>query len=99
METYLFLPYTWKDLTWWINTTKCLVNDIFGRRVCGTRSLVTRVEEYSGGEAFKPFELILELLRWITCDSQYQLEVVLTIFTATRRDKTYMKWLKTKKRV
>jgi hypothetical protein len=99
MERDLFLSYTWDDLRWWINTAKRLMNDISGERLCGARSVVDKVEEYFKGKASKPFELTPELCGWFTCEFRHQVEVVLTTFSATRRDKAYMRWLKTKKRV
>jgi hypothetical protein len=99
MERDLFLPHTWDDLRWWVNTTKRLVNDISGGLPYGARSVVDKVEEYFKGKASKPFELTPELCRWLTCEFWYQVEVALTTFSATRRDKAYMRWLKTKKRV
>ena len=58
---------------------------------CGIRSMVAKIEEYFKGKAFKPFELTPELCRWLTYEFLYQVELALTMFVATRRDKAYMK--------
>jgi hypothetical protein len=45
MDRNLFLPLSWEELKWWVNTLKWLVNDISRRRPCGASS-VAKVEEY-----------------------------------------------------
>jgi hypothetical protein len=64
------------------------VNDISGGRPCGAGSVVAKVEEHFKGKTSKTFELIPELCRWLTCEFQHQVEVVLITFSATRRDKS-----------
>jgi hypothetical protein len=54
MDRNLFLPLSWEELRWWMNTSKRLVNDISGGRPCGAHSVVTKVEDY--------FKAQLELL-------------------------------------
>lgn len=61
----------------------------------GCRNVVAKVEEY---KASKFFELISELCGWLTYEFRYQVEVALIMFVATR-EKTYMNWVKTKKRI
>jgi hypothetical protein len=58
-----------------------------------------KVEERFMGKTSKPFKLTPELCGWLTCEFRHQVEVALITFSATRRDKAYMQWLKTKKRI
>jgi hypothetical protein len=38
MDRNLFLPLSWKELKWWVNTAKRLVNDVAGgATLCGTK--------------------------------------------------------------
>jgi hypothetical protein len=39
MDKNLFLPLSWEELKWWVNTSKRLVNDISGGRPCGAFDL------------------------------------------------------------
>jgi hypothetical protein len=98
MEKDLFLPYTWEDLRWWVITAKCLTNDISGGRPCNAKYLVAEVEKHLEDKTSKPFELTPQLLVWITCDFRHHVETALTRFATFWRSKSYMKWLKAKKR-
>ena len=75
------------------------MNDMLGGRPCGAKSVVDKVEEYFKDKASKPFELTPVLCGWLRCEFWHQVEVALITFFATQRDKAYMWWLKTKKRV
>jgi hypothetical protein len=63
------------------------------------RSVVAKVEDHFKGKTSKSFELTPELCRWLTCEFRHQVEVAGITFFATWKDKAYMRWLKTKKRV
>jgi hypothetical protein len=59
--------------------------------------VVAKVEEHFKGKTSKPFELTPELYGWLTCEFRHQIEVALITFFATRKNKAYIRWLKTKK--
>jgi hypothetical protein len=46
MDRNLFLPLSWEELKWWVNTAKRLVNDISEGRLCGVYSVMAKVEEH-----------------------------------------------------
>jgi hypothetical protein len=98
MDRDLFLPHSWEALRWWIVTAKRLINDISGGRPCNAKCLVAEVENHLEGKPSKPFELIPQLLVWITCDFRHHVETALTTFANVRRSKSSRKWLKAKKR-
>jgi hypothetical protein len=99
MERDLFLPHTWEDLRWWVVTAKRLTNDISGGRPYNAKCLVAKVEKHLEGKTSKPFELTPQLLVRITSDFRHHVETALTTFANVRRSKSYLKWLKAKKRV
>jgi hypothetical protein len=70
MDRAPFLPTSWEDLRWWLNTTKRLVNDILRVRPCGAHSVVAKVEEYFKDKLSQPFDLTLDLCRWVSCEFQ-----------------------------
>jgi hypothetical protein len=84
---------------WWVIIAKRLINDISGGRLCNARSVVAKVEEHFKGKASKSFVLTPVLYGWLTYEFRHQVEVALTTFVATQRDKAYIWWLKTKKRI
>jgi hypothetical protein len=61
MDRAPFLLTSWKDLRWWLNTTKRLVNDISGGCPCGAYSVVAKVEEHFKDKLSQPFDLIPDL--------------------------------------
>jgi hypothetical protein len=98
MDRNLFLPLSWKELKWWVNTAKQLVNDISGRRPCGAHSVVAKVEEHFKDKFFQPFNLTLDLCGWVFCEFQNQVELALIAFAKERKVKAHTQWLKFKKR-
>jgi hypothetical protein len=65
MDRNLFLPLNWRELKWWVNTAKRLVNDISGGRPCGAHSVVAKVEDYFKDQLSQPFDLTPDLCRWV----------------------------------
>jgi hypothetical protein len=59
------------------------VNDILGGRPWGAKNVVAKVEEHFKGKTSKPFDLILELCGWLTCEFRHQIEVALITISTT----------------
>jgi hypothetical protein len=89
MDRATFLPASWEDLRWWVNTAKRLVNDISGRHPCGTRSVVAKVEGHFTGKVTQPFDLTPDLCEWVSCEFRNQVEVALIVFAKARRPIPY----------
>jgi hypothetical protein len=98
MDRNLFLPLSWEELKWWVNTSKRLVNDISGGRPCGTHSVVAKVGDYFKDQLSQPFDLIPDLCRWISCKFRNQVELAFIAFAKVRKAKAHTQWLKVKKR-
>jgi hypothetical protein len=98
MDRNLFLPLSWDDLKWWVNTAKRLVNDVAGGRPYVAQSVVIKVERHLGGRISQPFELTPDLCWWDTCKFRHHVELALIEFATTRKNKAYARWLKVKKR-
>jgi hypothetical protein len=93
MDRNLFLPLSWEELRWWVNTSKRLVNDISGGRPCGAHSVVAKVED----QLSQPFDLTPDLCGWICCEFRHQVELALTAFAQARKAKAHTRWLKVKR--
>jgi hypothetical protein len=98
MDRDLFLPISWEELKWWVNTGKRLVNDVSGGRLCIAQSVVIKVEGHLEGRTSQPFELTPDLCGWVTCEFRYHVELALIEFATAQKNKAYAKWLKVKKR-
>jgi hypothetical protein len=98
MDKNLFLPLSWEELRWWVNTSKQLVNDISGGRPCGAHSVVAKVEDYFKDQLSQPFDLTPDLCGWIFCEFRNQVELALIAFAKARKAKAHTRWLKVKKR-
>jgi hypothetical protein len=98
MDRNLFLPLSWEELKWWVNTSKRLVNDISGGRPCGAHSVVAKVEDYFKDQLSQPFDLTPDLCGWIFCEFRNQVELALIAFAKARKAKAHTRWLKVKKR-
>jgi hypothetical protein len=98
MDRNLFLPLSWEELKWWVNTLKWLVNDILEGRPCGAHSVVAKVEEYFKDQLSQPFDLTPDLCGWISCEFRNQVELALIAFAKARKTKAHTQWLKVKKR-
>jgi hypothetical protein len=98
MVRNLFLPLSWEELRWWVNTSKRLVNDISGGRPCGMHSVVAKVEDYFKDQLSQPFDLIPDLCGWIFCEFRHQVELALTTFAQAWKAKAHTRWLKIKRR-
>jgi hypothetical protein len=97
MDMNLFLPLSWEELRWWVNTLKRLVNDISGGRPCGAHSVVTKVEDHFKTPLAQPFDLTPDMCGWICCEFRHQVELALTAFAQTRKAKAHTRWLKVKR--
>jgi hypothetical protein len=98
MDRNLFLPLSWEELKWWVNTTKWLMDDISGESPCGVHSVVANVEEHFKDKFSQPFDLIPDLCGWVSCEFRNQVELVLIAFAKARKVKAHTQWLKVKKR-
>jgi hypothetical protein len=98
MDRNLFLPLSWEELKWWVNTTKWLVNDISGGRPCGAHSVVAKVEEHFKDKFSKSFDLTPDLCGWVSCEFRNQVELAFIAFAKVRKVKAHTQWLKVKKR-
>jgi hypothetical protein len=98
MDRNLFLPLSWEELKWWINTSKRLVNDISGGRSCSAHSVVAKVEDYFKDQLSQPFDLTPNICGWVSCEFQNQVELALIAFAKARKAKAHTQWLKVKKR-
>jgi hypothetical protein len=98
MDRATFLPASWEDLRWWVNTAKRLVNDISGGHPCGARSVVAKVEGHFTGKVTQSFDLTPDLCGWVSCEFRNQVEAALIVFAKTRKTKSHTRWLKVKKR-
>jgi hypothetical protein len=72
MDKNLFLPLSWEELKWWVNTSKRLVNDISGGRPCSAHSIAAKVEDYFKDQLSQPFDLTPDLCGWIFCEFRNQ---------------------------
>jgi hypothetical protein len=98
MDMNLFLPLSWEELKWWVNTAKRLVNDISRGCPCGAHSVVAKVEEHFKDKFFQPFNLTPDLCGWVFCEFRNQVELALIAFAKARKVKAHTQWLKVKKK-
>jgi hypothetical protein len=98
MDRNLFLPLSWEELKWWVNTSKRLMNDISRGRPCSAHNVVTKVEDYFKDQLSQSFDLIPDLCGWIFCEFRNQVELALIAFAKAQKAKAHTRWLKVKKR-